>query len=230
MKSLLTEWNLALLAIVFVSWQNYVQCFAIGQAWEFILADREDALGSRCAFYSNYYCFSNYWTNYEHSKRRATVQDFQEFMPLVVQMYRSINWFSLHNIDYPNGGCCDFQNFVYATRAHPYGISPHSFINVVTNFTVAGKNLQFVKARFHPFFCLNVITTLAYGNGGSQLLVEGGSPAAQFMLPPNILEPYHTLIISRRALEVALTFDWFKQNVMCKAQPWICRMNNYSSL
>ena len=64
--------------------------------------DTQFAIVSKMCF-SNYYCFSNYWTNYEHSKRRATVQDFQEFMPLVVQMYRSENWFSLHNIDYPNG-------------------------------------------------------------------------------------------------------------------------------
>ncbi|XP_075265906.1 uncharacterized protein LOC142358384 [Convolutriloba macropyga] len=68
------------------------------QTWSFILPDRESDLGSKCAVFSNYYCFSTYWTNYKHTERRETAYDITVFKQLIFPIYASINWFSFEAI------------------------------------------------------------------------------------------------------------------------------------
>ena len=90
-----------------------------------------------------------------------------------------------------------------------------------------GYNLNFIKhvtfqARYDPFFCLNVIMGITYGYGAPQYKVQGGQVTANFMLPPTGVPPYRIKIFNRRRLDVELSFGWFKRNVICSDQPWIC--------
>ncbi|XP_075257469.1 uncharacterized protein LOC142349642 isoform X2 [Convolutriloba macropyga] len=115
------------------------------QTWSFILPDRESDLGSKCAVFSNYYCFSTYWTNYKHTERRETAYDITVFKQLIFPIYASINWFSFEAIAENRDVCCDHQAIVYGSRALPFGISPVEFLHIVTDYSVVQKSLYHVK-------------------------------------------------------------------------------------
>merc|ERR1712150_214174 len=123
------------------------------------------------------------------------------------------------------GGCCHYQSEKYFYRGLSYGFSPDDYMNKLLNFTVQGKHLQFIKAHYDSFFCLNVINSLTFGNtlpATSNITILGGKRGRDYMIPPNGLPPYQIDVFSHLHLNNTLTFFYFKYNIMCRDQPWIC--------
>ena len=77
------------------------------------------------------------------------------------------------------------------------------------------------QARFDDDFCLNVIVDIGFGSGKDKIKITGGDPEANFLLPlrqaGNIVRSFE-----KDKLQDELNFDWFKFNVLCAAQKWIC--------
>ena len=100
---------------------------------------------------------------------------------------------------------------------------PHEYVAILTDYD-EDKQLNLVAAYFYPECEVNVIVRLGFGNGS--LLREN----TKFGLMRQVPGVPYLLKIGSEWSEVIpyddpgyfLTFKWFKRNVMCKEQPWIC--------
>ena len=61
---------------------------------------------------------------------------------------------------------------------------------------------------------------LGFGQGGFRK--TGRVHNAVFMLPPNE-DKRIAHFFGYDSIEFELSFGWFKQNIVCDEQPWICR-------
>ena len=79
------------------------------------------------------------------------------------------------------------------------------------------------QVRFDVDLCLNVIFEISFGSDQRELKIYGGDPRANFMLP--LLHAGNTVIsFEISELRKELNFDWFKFNVLCLGQNWICNV------
>ena len=126
--------------------------------------------------------------------------------------------FSFFNLDRYNGGCCTYQTKTYLKYGQARGLSPQDYMERLTNFDSTDKRLVHVNSVYVPELCLNVINKLSFGRG--TLLFTGGQMGTPFGIYIHSDQKWHIFDYVR--IRTYLTFQWFKQNVVCTERPLIC--------
>ncbi|XP_063728268.1 uncharacterized protein LOC134855635 [Symsagittifera roscoffensis] len=189
------------------------------ESFEFILPDPKSEKGAECRNLNIYFCMTRFVTSSVNSSRVALWNDTIEIEVLSRYNYRSINWYSFDESE--NTACCKFQIRTYEMFGQDHGISPQDYMNKMTDFSSDGKLLRHLKVRYDDYLCANVIIGISYGTIRHKITVFGGHPDATFIVPLPYVG-HHVITFERSLLKDTLTFDWFKLNVFCPGQPWIC--------
>ena len=99
-----------------------------------------------------------------------------------------------------------------------------SYLYQFTDYSEEHKQLNYIQAFHLPVCQVNVISKLGYGLGPLRRTNHIAGVRRQL---PGV--PYQLKVGSEWSEQIPydnpedfLTFRWFKQNVMCKEQPWIC--------
>ena len=76
------------------------------------------------------------------------------------------------------------------------------------------------QSTYAQNLCVNVVSVVGFGSGHIRL--SGGVINKNYVIPVGQLND-SVIVIPYETLEQYLTFDWFKENVICKEQSWICQ-------
>ncbi|XP_075246395.1 uncharacterized protein LOC142339920 [Convolutriloba macropyga] len=125
--------------------------------------------------------------------------------------------FSFHEVDGSTERCCRYQTFAYMKYGQANGLSPLDYYQRLTNFSNEGKKLVFIMSKHVPDLCLNVITHIGFGHGQFRMYGRHGHALGIFLHDTQTWHIFHHLHVSKY-----LTYEWFKHNVICRGQPWIC--------
>ncbi|XP_075256685.1 uncharacterized protein LOC142349155 [Convolutriloba macropyga] len=114
------------------------------ESLHFQLADQNDTIGKECLKYSDAFCLTGWFTDQSTrlDRKRSEMRDHFRFWDLAITMFRAFNWFSF--LPYEAGTCCSFQTKVYMEHGQKKGISPEEYYDRITNFSSAGKQLNFL--------------------------------------------------------------------------------------
>ncbi|XP_075243965.1 uncharacterized protein LOC142338204 [Convolutriloba macropyga] len=191
------------------------------ESLDFILPYDNDDLGRKCLRYSRYFCCDGYRMTKKQKDREPEETDRMLFEAMVRHSFRTINWFSLRDQDQANGGCCSHQVGMYAEYGQKLGLDPIEYYNKIYNYkNLGGRELVYVKARWHSKACMNMISQLGFGKG--KLKVVGGRGlTTNFAMPPvgnQTQVPY----FKGAQLRKRLTFSWFLRNNICGDFPFLC--------
>ncbi|XP_075256203.1 uncharacterized protein LOC142348657 [Convolutriloba macropyga] len=177
-------------------------------------------LSQNCAFYSKRYCYLGLYLNAKQYDRPLKADDLEKFLQLINSLHVSINWFSFAGkTPFEKGPCCENQLATYIENGQLLGLEPNVYLARAVNFTGQDKKVNLIRSKFSKRLCVNIISEVGFGSG--PLRINGGLRGAVFILNPNDKGIY---FFSRRYIVDQLTFDWFKLNIMCEEQTWICSM------
>ena len=133
-----------------------------------------------------------------------------------------------HNIFYRDGGCCKAQCDLYRRYGFTKMIMPPvEYLSKMVNYTLDenNKRLNYIRAFYLPRCRANVVTKVGFGSG--ELLREDHPyiyspymPGVPYVLGHNKRNLTHSIPYGNPA--DFLTFRWFRRNVICRGQPWIC--------
>ena len=142
----------------------------------------------------------------------------------VLAIFRNHNFFSdLGKL------CCYRQCFNYRFNGYRYmNLKVEEYITKLTNYSNATGNNKHVNAIwsfYDPVSNANIITKLGYGEGRLRRFnhlnaVPGHRADAPYLL--KIGDHWSPKIIYENPGSF-LTFNWFKFNIICKEQAWICK-------
>ena len=198
-----------------------------------------NAIWKSCRLNTIYYC-SHAFVSYSSSPDRAVEirgrNNIQALEPSI-EAFRMIKLSACHECQkllgpvlrdhnlfaYRDGFCAshDYHYFVFG-----YGLNlwtPRDYYERITDYT-DGKALNFIMAHYSPKCKANIIMELGFGKG--KLTVSDHFTSFQPERPglPYILKVGYqwTPKVPYENPEDFITFAWFKKNVMCADQPWIC--------
>ena len=139
------------------------------------------------------------------------------------EIFESNFW--THNFLGVRESCCPRQYAsYYANGFLRSNQTPREFFLKLTDYSVENKTLNLIKSFYLPFCKFHVITKLGFGIGKLK------RSQRQSVLRTAIPEaPYRLFIGKNSTPEIPfdnpgdfLTYSWFKKNVICQDQPWIC--------
>ena len=154
------------------------------------------------------------WTNY----RAPLPSDAKNFTQLIRLHFLDYNIFSFFKRDRNKGGCCTHQTQTYLKYGRGYELSPQDYLERLTNFASRNKGLIHVKSVYVPELCMNVIIKLSFGRG--VLMFAGGQHGQPLGIYAQSDQRWH--IFDKERVTSYLTFNWFKQNVICVEKPILC--------
>ncbi|XP_075263554.1 uncharacterized protein LOC142355206, partial [Convolutriloba macropyga] len=107
-------------------------------------------------------------------------------------------------------------------------LSPQEYIDKLTDYSEENKTLNLIEAYFSTKCQRNVITRVGFGKGE---LVRSNHPYGH--MPQRRDVPYIldllgssvAFLFPYNETEIYLTYWWFKHNIICRDQPWICVEN-----
>ena len=110
-------------------------------------------------------------------------------------------------------------------------LTPREYLKKLTDYSEGDKRLNYIMSYFSPECNTNIITKIGFGTGvlkrvNQSNYVSFSQPGAPYQLKvghnwtPRI--PYENP-------DHFLTFRWFKHNVMCQEQSWICEHESNKS-
>ena len=103
-------------------------------------------------------------------------------------------------------------------------LTPEEYIERLIDYSEDNKDLNTIMAFYMPTCNVNVITKLGFGIGELKRLNHPGDERLQLSGAPYMIkvgsEWSPTIPFSNP--EDFVTFRWFKQNFICRVQPWIC--------
>ena len=123
--------------------------------------------------------------------------------------------------------CCDVQcKFIFMTTAGMNSLlPPRLFFSVITDYGNEDKKLSYIDAFYSSECDLNIITAVGFGHGNlnreARWSFGASKPGVAYLFVfqdedlQNRMFPY-------QRIDELLTFTWFKNNVICRAQPWVC--------
>ena len=160
--------------------------------------------------YSGHMHYSYYWlaiSGYRRSKNQ----------------FRSM--YTIHNFFTDREGCCYGQyQFYFVSGFKKMLLAPSQYIEKLTNYSDENKHLNAIWAFFDHDCNVNVITKLGFGAGQLKRFNHGVSFKSE-----KEDTPYQLRIGENWSHEVSyenpgqfITFRWFKWNVICLEQPWVC--------
>ncbi|XP_063725516.1 uncharacterized protein LOC134853447 [Symsagittifera roscoffensis] len=191
--------------------------------------DRNEA-GRACSLKSNFFCLQGYRTMGDRSAHEEsdyesdylsdlpTEELANEFSSTIDMWWTSINMFS----DKDNEECCEDQTNKYLLYGLIYrNMSPTVYFSHLTNFWDTGKQLNYIGADYDANRCVNIITELGFGE--PPLVVHAFQTLAHPFVFPALPGGVASFPVTNTNPSSALTYTWFKHNVICRGQPWICR-------
>ena len=196
-----------------------------------------------CRKHSNYYCLHAYTTNYELDNMAfqldigingdiGTEGSFVSKLKVIRSSagqecrnyFQSI--FRKHNLFMFKDGCCRKQYCHYYTFGYFKAMmTPKEYYEKITDYSETGKQLNFIMAYYSPDCFSNIITQLGFGIGDLRRTdqLPGGIFAQQPGAPYLLKVGYHwTPKIPYANPADFITITWFKKNIICVEQPWIC--------
>ncbi|XP_075256211.1 uncharacterized protein LOC142348663 isoform X2 [Convolutriloba macropyga] len=197
----------------------------MGPEWRtlrYVLPQKEIQEGPSfyCSFLSRRFCFMGNFITHKQRERAADDTDYIEFVHMLMPFFRDINWFTLSKPDTLNGElCCEKQFSIYKQFGQKNGMTPYEYLDVVMNFTDHNRKLNYIKGHFDRHLSTNVIIELGFGTGP---LKKSGlnQNCSMYMLTPNRSGDLYYFIGNQ--IDHFLSFDWFKNNIMCDEHWWIC--------
>ena len=194
-----------------------------------------------CRRSSKFYCLLSFISN-ENNSNPAFETD---FLNLVVddsayRKYQSLKWFACeecrkvfrpvfaqHNLFIFWEGCCLGHNFNYFSYGFQDALlTPKEYLAKLTDYSEEDKKLNYILAYYLPDCDVNIISKLGFGSGNLKRLNHHfvGSSNHKIGRPYQIKAGDEwTPKIPYENPEDFVTFRWFKKNIMCLDQPWICR-------
>ncbi|XP_063729275.1 uncharacterized protein LOC134856913 [Symsagittifera roscoffensis] len=193
------------------------------QSHDFILPDVNEELGRKCQRFSDYFCLMAVWLNTRLTNREPQQDDAEQFRKLVEPNYKNLNWYSFRENDISSfsEGCCSHQVDSYIQYGQKNGLSPQEYYDKVFKIgRVTDKQLVFLKARWVPSLCMNVINQVGFGYGSLKII---GNPklSRNFIVPPVGNEDL-MMVVPKNQVKDTLSFSWFLVNLVCREKPHWC--------
>ncbi|XP_075256005.1 uncharacterized protein LOC142348517 [Convolutriloba macropyga] len=201
------------------------------QGWQslaFVIPNSKDneLVVSSCLHFSTRFCLLGYLLYSKRTPRPPRREDFNNFARLIYPYYLKLNFFSFSSQYFPeHAACCRAQSGTYLDFGQKYGLSPKMYLDRLLDFSSKNKHLNLVKATYDRNLCVNVISMVGFGQGNLEII--GDTQQAIFIFPPSLADRGMVHFFSHNNIAASLTFDWFKENVVCLEQRWIC--NKYKT-
>ena len=240
-QNLLTFYLIALLTTVSVSKLDVVVTPNENYNWtsvSFILSGPHEGVEWRvCNHFSSVYCLRCYRgiassnhhypsvTGYGHHSAENFWSNYFWIDWFGISEYTKLfqHIYSKHNHYVSFDGCCESQyGYYFAHGLMTMNFTPREYWDKMTDYDETDKQLNLIWAYYMPHCEANVITLVGFGTGKLKRYHHYGKPAVFGV-------PYQLKISSSWTEKIPyenpgdfLTFRWFKYNVMCLDQPWIC--------
>ena len=190
---------------------------------------------SICRKFSLFYCLEAFETEYEgqlqalNSFGNSVFVSYQYYFHLETRAIRAcaskLKQIDLrHNLYSDTTGDCHFRLcFSYFNMGFRNSLlTVDEYIAKLTNYIDEDKNLNSIWSFYDPACRVNVIAKLGFGTGSLRKYsnLRGGryrSFPYQMKIGLRWSDP-----IPAKKLKQVITYSWFKQNVICSSQPWIC--------
>ncbi|XP_075247719.1 uncharacterized protein LOC142340859 isoform X2 [Convolutriloba macropyga] len=135
-----------------------------------------------------------------------------------------------HNNYIGHNGCCQYQCDNYLVHGYErMFLTPQEYVDKLTDYSEENKILNLIEAYYNVRCNRNMITKLGFGKGA---LVRTNHPFGHMPQRygfPYVLGTSDDLWVHSFAYhspQEYLTFWWFKHNIICKDQPWVCNETN----
>ena len=117
------------------------------------------------------------------------------------------------------------QNYYYFHHGYTNALlTPREYLTKLTDYSEGDKRLNFIVSYYSLECNTNMITKLGFGIGS--LKRANQSDVVRFERPG---APYQLKVGHQWSAQIPydnpddfLSFHWFKHQVMCQEQPWIC--------
>ncbi|XP_075242392.1 uncharacterized protein LOC142337169 [Convolutriloba macropyga] len=204
----------------------FIACLIMSRAdleesyWEsqlFVVPSHWTRLSRQCSRYSDVFCLHGYIYDRSRQGRQLDASEVDKFTQLVEKVFLRNNWFALP----PNQirMCCDDQVDQYERRAYRKGVTAHEFATKATDFSLTThKHLNWLYVRYVPYLCSNLISEVGFGYG--PLRIRGDFQTAPFIYPVKLGAEW--IRFNAENLTSFLTFDWFREEIVCGKNTWIC--------
>ncbi|XP_063728592.1 uncharacterized protein LOC134856158 [Symsagittifera roscoffensis] len=195
------------------------------QNWQsqlFVLPTPFNSCGVKCQRYSKYACLYKYQFLASQSDRPSSSGDRRAFEALVRPSFEGTTGSpSKHEHAHPQIDCAVVSKSPYSESMDKVlGVSPIDYFNLITDVSDdSSKLLNFIYAEYSDSLCSNIISAVGYGEGN--VMYRGRvSLERPFLLPVNMARDFYIIPYDRfRAL---MNFRWFKEEFLCRDQPWMC--------
>ena len=192
-----------------------------------------------CSRFSRYYCLHSFEVKHNiqrlayHYRLNISAKNYEQIFSKIqtMKIFAHKETFELfapifdrHNYFLDHNGCCLGQFSKYFIFGFTQLIfTPADYKKKLTDYSVRKKKLNEIRAYYFEECDLNIITQVGFGRGKLRRSSHGTAVMkplkdVNYFLkvgPSWIIIPYHNP-------GRFLTFPWFKKNVMCQEQPWIC--------
>ena len=106
-------------------------------------------------------------------------------------------------------------------------VTPKEYLDKLTDYKDDNKQLNLIWAYYLPDCAINIITKVGFGTGILKRFnynSDTGKQMAMAGVPYQLRVGYSnwTPPLPYQDPGDFLTFRWFKLNIMCQDQPWIC--------
>ncbi|XP_075253371.1 uncharacterized protein LOC142345272 [Convolutriloba macropyga] len=182
----------------------------------FIVPNMMTSNGVKCAQKGVSFCLDSFRLEIPQSERIShQLTDILTFENLVRDRFDLFNWFSLHG----NESCCSYQLNSYITFGQRFHMSAEEYMMKATAFSTGYKPLNWIKALYDGRICKNIIVELGFG-GGALRMSGTYQPLMDYAF--QIANIDQAITFRAKNVRSQLTFNWFKHNIVCISQPWIC--------
>ena len=197
---------------------------------------------SFCQKMSNFYCLSGFVTEIYHENFYTAIEyqigsrfdmapTFLKLSTLRQQALKKseavfMPMFKNHNFYTVNEGCCERQfNSYYSYGFLSSNLTPDQYVEKLTDYSEKHKSLNLLWSFYSKTCDVNIITKLGFGTGKlKRTHRKSGLREVAFNRPYRLkIGSEWTPDIPYENPQKFLTFNWFKINVVCRDQQWICR-------
>ena len=194
-----------------------------------------------CKHQSNLYCLSHFTTENDIESTGAEVRNYYgifargdtTFFKLrklksygreqSEEVFRPV--YRKHNFYPKSEGCCSDQYEIYHTHGFlGANFTPKEYLSKLTDYRSENKSLNLIWSYYKHDSCVHIITKLGFGKGILKKLHHRRDTAIGIPFVPYRLKVGQSFTpdIPYDNPGDFLNFDWFKRNLICKDQPWIC--------
>ena len=182
----------------------------------------------RCREKSFYYCLQGYLAddsanyidnNFDDDDLRQRLA--HEFEIMIASRYSR---YSFYGVVSSVSSCCNSQRFHYLFYGYRIlGLSPSQYFEKLTNYSDETKPMNAIQYYYDPGLCVNVITSVGFGPGALRRNSLNSVNPWNFNAPLMFVLPLvPRAIFSYENPRDTLTFAWFKNFIICRANPWLC--------